>query len=223
MTYPLRINKYLRDKGFASRHEADRLVDSGLVMVNGKKAEQGMMINEKDVVTVKNTKTYQYLAYYKPRGLATQDVGEAPSVINDWKKKGIFPIGRLDKESEGLLILTNDGRLTARVLGDKEQFSKEYVVTVKEPIRKGIPDIFKKGMETQGLGKLLPAQAKILKPRVLEVILREGKRHQIRVMLSELAYTITGLKRLRIGDIHIGSLKPGQTRVLSNKEISALL
>ena len=223
MTYPLRINKYLRDKGFASRHEADRLVDSGLVMVNGKKAEQGMMINEKDVVTVKNTKTYQYLAYYKPRGLATQDVGEAPSVINDWKKKGIFPIGRLDKESEGLLILTNDGRLTARVLGDKEQFSKEYVVTVKEPIRKGIPDIFKKGMETQGLGKLLPAQAKILKPRVLEVILREGKRHQIRVMLSELAYTITGLKRVRIGDIHIGSLKPGQTRVLSNKEISALL
>jgi 23S rRNA pseudouridine2604 synthase len=193
-----------------------------MVTVNGKKAERGMMIGEADVVSVKNTKTYQYLAYYKPRGLATQDIKGAPSVINDWKKKGIFPIGRLDKESEGLLILTNDGRLTAKVLGDKEQFSKEYIVTVKEPLRKGIPDIFKKGMDTTGLGKLLPAQARILKPRVIEVILREGKRHQIRVMLSELGYTISGLKRVRIGDIHIGNLKPGQTRVLLNKEITAL-
>lgn len=218
----LRINKYLRDKGFASRHEADRLIESGQVMVNGKKAEQGMMIDEKDTVTVNNSKKYEYLAYYKPRGLATQDLGELPSVINDWKKKGIFPIGRLDKASEGLLILTNDGRLTGRILGDKEEFSKEYIVTVKETLRKTIPAIFKKGMDTVEFGKLLPADAKIISDNVLLVILREGKRHQIRIMLNSLNYTITKLKRVRVGNIHLGNMKPGQSRPLTAKEISIL-
>lgn len=220
MIYPLRINKYLRDKGFASRHEADRLVDAGLVMVNGKRAKQGMMINEKDVVSVKNNKQYQYFAYYKPRGLATQDLEGAPSVIKDWKKKGIFPIGRLDKESEGLLILTNDGRLTAKVLGDKEQFEKEYMVKVREPLRSGIPAVFAKGMETEELGKLLPAQAKIVNSHLLKVILNEGKKHQIRIMLNELQTTIKELKRVRIGNIHLGTLRPGEIRPLTNKEIS---
>lgn len=217
--YPVRINKYLRDKGFASRHEADRLIDAGMVLVNGKKPKQGMMIGEKDVVSVKNNKQYQYFAYYKPRGLATQDLEGAPSVIKDWKKKGIFPIGRLDKESEGLLILTNDGRLTAKVLGDKEQFEKEYIVKVREPLRSGIPAVFKKGMETEELGKLLPAEAKILSSNVLKVILREGKKHQIRIMLNEVQTTIKELRRVRIGNIHIGTLKPGQIRPLTNKEI----
>ena len=127
MNYPLRINKYLRDKGFASRREADKLVESGLVFVNGKRADNGAMVNEKDNVLVKRPKgqpekDYQYLAYYKPRNLPTQDLPGKKSVITEWKDKGLYPIGRLDKSSEGLLLLTNDGRFAREILSDSYSF-----------------------------------------------------------------------------------------------------
>ncbi len=213
MEYPIRINKYLRDKNLASRREADKLVENGLVFINGKRAENGMQVNKGDDVAVKGErKQYQYLAYYKPQGLATQDLAGNKSVIADWKKKGLYPIGRLDKESEGLLILTNDGRLTRKILSEDSKYEKEYIVTVNEPLRAGIVPIFKSGMQTQSLGKLLPAKAEIINRTTLRVILKEGKRHQIRIMLSELFYTVTSLKRVRIGDIRLGNLRPGQTR-----------
>jgi len=216
MEYPIRINKYLRDKGLASRREADKLVESGLVFVNGKRVDNGVMVNEKDKVSVKGkTKEYQYLAYYKPRNLPTQDLPGKQSVITEWKDKGLYPIGRLDKSSEGLLLLTNDGRFAREVLSDSKKYEKEYLVTVKEPLRPGIVKIFQAGMETQALGKLLPAKARIINNSKIQIILNEGKRHQIRIMLNELNYTISSLKRVRIGDIKIGNLKPGETRELS--------
>jgi 23S rRNA pseudouridine2604 synthase len=216
MEYPIRINKYLRDKGLASRREADRLVESGLVLVNGKKAENGIMIDEKDRVVIKKIKKeYQYLAYYKPRNLPTQDLPGKESVITLWRKEGLYPIGRLDKSSEGLLLLTNDGRFARKVLSDSVKYEKEYLVTVKEPLRPGVVKIFQSGMETQALGKLLPAKARIVNDTKLQIILNEGKRHQIRVMLNELGYTINSLKRVRIGNIKIESLKPGETRKIS--------
>lgn len=211
--YPIRINKYLRDKGLASRREADKLVESGLVFVNGKRVDNGTIVNEKDNVLIKGqNKDYKYLAYYKPRGLATQDLSGKPSVITEWKKKGLYPVGRLDKESEGLLLLTNDGRFATEILSDSSKYEKEYFVSVKEPLRAGIIRIFQSGMETQALGKLLPAKAIMAGKTKLRVVLNEGKRHQIRVMLNELNYTIVSLKRVRIGDIKIENLKPGETR-----------
>lgn len=243
MEYPIRINKYLRDSGLASRREADKLVEDGLVFINKRKAENGILVSEGDDVVVKGEKKkYQYLAYYKPQGLATQDFAGRKSVIADWKNKGLYPIGRLDKESEGLLILTNDGRFAREVLSENfpilsptkselqnrgssifppnrndlgkigTKYEKEYIVTVKEPLRAGIPAIFRSGMQTKNLGKLLPARVEIINRTTLRVILKEGKRHQIRVMLSELHCTVTSLKRIRIGDIRLGNLKPGQTR-----------
>ena len=213
MEYPIRINKYLRDKGLASRREADKLVEDGLVFINRKKAVNGMLVNESDKVEVRGKqKEYQYIAYYKPRGLATQDIKGKKSVISEWADKGLYPIGRLDKESEGLLLLTNDGRFAREVLSEKKEYEKEYIVTVKEPLRAGLPAIFKSGMKTKILGKLLPAKAEIINRTTLRVVLNEGKRHQIRIMLSELRYTITSLKRVRIGDINLGNLKPRQTR-----------
>lgn len=134
------------------------------------------------------------------------------SVISEWEEKGLYPIGRLDKESEGLLLLTNDGRFAREVLSEKKEYEKEYMVIVKEPLRAGIPAIFKSGMRTKTLGKLLPAKAEIINRTTLRVVLNEGKRHQIRIMLSELRYTITSLKRVRIGNINLGNLKPGQIR-----------
>jgi len=219
MEYPIRINKYLRDKGFASRREADKLVESGRVFVNGKRVDNGTMVNEKDKVLIKGEKKeYQYLAYYKPRNLPTQDLPGKKSVITEWKDKGLYPIGRLDKSSEGLLLLTNDGRFAREVLSGPEgypkKYEKEYLVSVKEPLRVGVVKIFKSGMEMQALGKLLPAKARIINNKKIQVILNEGKRHQVRVMFNELNYTISSLKRVRIGNIKIGNLKPGETRSL---------
>ncbi len=221
----IRINKYLQALGLASRREADKLVEGGLVFINGKRAENGMLVNEGDGVVVKGErKQCQYLAYYKPRGLATQNLASPlrprseaseKSVIAEWKKKGLYPIGRLDKESEGLMILTNDGRLAREILSGNSKYEKEYIVTVKEPLRAGIPPIFRSGMQTKSLGKLLPAKAGIINRTTLRVILNEGKKHQIRIMLNDLRYTIVSLKRVRIGDIRLGTLKPGQTRPFS--------
>ncbi len=212
----IRINKYLQALGLASRREADKLVENGLVFINGKRAKNGILVNEGDSVVVKGErKQCQYLAYYKPRGLATQDLVGKQSVIAEWKKKGLYPVGRLDKESEGLMILTNDGRLAREILSGNSKYEKEYAVIVKEPLRAGIPSIFKSGMQTKSLGKLLPAKAEIINRTTLRVILNEGKRHQIRIMLNDLRYTIVSLKRVRIGDIKLGALKPGQTRPFS--------
>ncbi|MEI7425202.1 MAG: pseudouridine synthase [Candidatus Staskawiczbacteria bacterium] len=218
MDYPIRLNKYLRDMGLASRREADKMVEAGLVLVNGKRAENGTIINEKDKVTVKGVKKdYQYLAYYKPRDLPTQDLPGKESVITEWKAKGLYPVGRLDKSSEGLLLLTNDGRFAREVLSNSNKYEKEYAVTVKEPLRAGIVPIFQSGMETEALGKLLPSESKIVNKNKILIILHEGKRHQIRIMLNELNYTTTSLTRVRIGDIKLGDLRPGETRKISVK------
>ena len=204
--------------GLASRREADKLVEGGLVLVNGKRVENGAMIKEKDNVVVKGIKKdYQYLAYYKPRDLPTQDLPGIKSVITEWNDKGLYPIGRLDKSSEGLLLLTNDGRFARKVLSDSKKYEKEYLVTVKEPLRPGVVKIFQEGMKTEIFGQLLPVRSRIINSGKIQMILHEGRRHQIRVMLNELGYTINSLKRVRIGDIKIEDLKAGETRKISVK------
>ena len=223
--------------GLASRRESDRLIENGYVLVNGKKATLGMVVNAGDAVVVNEgskKKELVYLAYYKPWGIATQGLKNQPSVITTFQPKGIFPIGRLDKESEGLLILTNDGRVTSKILsqpsvasggeamaGKDDRLEKEYIVEVREKLRGGIPAIFKKGMHTD-IGDLLPAQARLMTDYRLNIVLREGKKHQIRVMLSELGYTVTLLKRIRIGHIKMGKLEPGKSRPLTQGEVDVL-
>jgi 23S rRNA pseudouridine2604 synthase len=213
--YPIRINKYLRDSGLASRREADKLVESGFVLVNGNVVENGFMVNKGDKIVLKNkNKEYKYFAYYKPRGLSTQDLPGKKSVITEWKSRGLYPIGRLDKESEGLLILTNDGRFVREVLSRKNEYEKEYLVTTRETLRLGIVEIMGKGMITESLGKLLPVKAEIVNKKTIKMILNEGKKHQIRIMLNDFSYNIVSLKRIRIGNIKIGNLKPGEIKSL---------
>jgi len=223
MEFPIRINKYIRDKGLASRREADKLVEAGLVFINGKRAENGSIVRQDDKVTVKenknNKKELLYFAYYKPKGLPTQDASGKDSVIAQFRKPEkfekigkVYPIGRLDKESEGLLLLTNDGRFAREVLSDKDEFEKEYHVTTAEPIRHGIVEIFAQGMETDTFGPLKPVKAKLLGRSKISMILNEGKRHQIRVMLSEMNYSVTSLKRVRIGGYKLGNMKPGEIK-----------
>jgi len=220
MEFPLRINKYLRDTQATTRKKADELVSAGRVLVNGSRAVLGMQISASDKVEVRGEKprSHAYLAYYKPRGLPTQAPKGVASVITEWAGKGLFPIGRLDKESEGLLILTDDGRVANWLLGAKSGVEKEYLVKVREKLRAGVTTIFSRGMNTEPFGKLLPAEAKILAPHLLSVILHEGKKHQIRVMLAELGYTIERLKRVRVGKFQLKNLKPGETRKLDKAE-----
>jgi len=223
MIYPIRINKYLRDMRVASRKEADNLIEEELVLVNDQVVQPGYMVQEGDKVTVLDfKKEYRYLAYYKPRGLSTQDHPGKRSVITDWKKEGLYPVGRLDKDSEGLLILTNDGRITSKILSDKERYEKEYIVTTKEKIDFGIIKILESGMTTKRFGKLLPIKAEIMGDNKIKLILREGKRRQIRVMLEELSYTVESLKRVRIGDIKLDRLKPGESESIDEDKVAKI-
>jgi len=218
MEFPIRINKYLRDMNLASRREADKLVEAGLVFINGKRAENGSIVRQDDKITLKENqnakKDLLYFVYYKPKGLATQDKPKMQSVIAQWRDKKVYPIGRLDKESEGLLLLTNDGRFAREVLSDKDEFAKEYVVTTAEPIRHGIVEIFSQGMDTDTFGQLKPVKSKLLGRNRISMVLNEGKRHQIRVMMSEMNYSVTSLKRVRIGSYKLGNMKPGESKAI---------
>ncbi len=217
-TWPKRINKYLRDEGCGSRREADEFVNKGLVYVNGVVVNAGYMVREDDVVDVrKQNKNYKYFAYYKPRGLPTQDLPGKESVITKFKSKGVYPVGRLDKDSEGLLIITNDGRIAREVLSEKKKYEKEYIVKVKEKIKPKVVEIFQSGMKTKTLGNLLPVKTNIIDNNTLKMILNEGKKHQIRVMLNELSYTVISLKRTRIGDIRVKGLNPGELKTIKIK------
>jgi len=182
------------------------LVEAGLVFINGKRAESGMQVIEEDDVTVKGQrKQYHYLAYHKPSGQAMQK-------LSAWEKKGLHPAGELDKEAEGLMILTDDGRLARAVASDDAAYEKEYIVEVKEQLRVGIPDILAKGMDTEGLGKVAPVKSELINKTTLRIFLTQERHHQIRIMLSELHYTIVSLKRVRIGTLRLGDLEPGKTR-----------
>ena len=226
ITYPMRINKYLALKGFATRREADKLVELGTVYINNKKAKLGQKVYFGDAVELRRDEraAYRYVAYYKPRGNVTHSakLGEG-DVAESFKSEGLFPVGRLDKESEGLIILTNDGRVTERLLSPDRDHIKQYVVNTQERIRSGIPGILAKGMDTHLYGVLKPAKAEIIDTHVLTIDLSEGKKHQIRVMLDELHLTVKRLKRVKILNIKLGSLKPGAQREIQGEELKKFL
>lgn len=225
-SYPIRINVYLRDKGLASRREADELIKRGKVTINGKKAHVGDLVQSKDdVVELHSTaKEIRYVAYYKPIGAVshTAQYGEK-DVAALFKKQDLYPIGRLDKDSEGLMLLTNDRLSTEKIIGENNKLEKEYVVSVRETLRPGLIPIFAKGMETGNLGILKPAEAEIVDEHTVRIILHEGKKHQIRIMLAELKYTVVKLKRVRIGTIKLGKLRSGQARDIVGSELETFL
>lgn len=220
----IRLNARMRDMGLASRREADELIKEGKVLVNGKRAALGIFVTQEDEVTLRGSaKELHYVAYHKPRGLPTQGEAGEDSVVTRAITQGLFPVGRLDKDSSGLLILTNDGRATTRILGEDSGIEKEYVVGTKEPIRSGIPAILLKGMHSKSLGMLLPAKAELVNERKIRIILVEGKKHQVRVMLAELGLTVSELVRTRVGGVLLGKMRPGQSRPLTESERISLL
>ena len=172
----MRINKYLADKKISTRRGADELIKNKKVFVNGKLAELGSQVSETDKVEVRGAqqKKYQYFAYNKPIGIET-----------DSPKEGLFPMGRLDKASHGLLILTNDGRITDQLLNPKYFHEKEYKVETKEKLRSSFKTKMEAGVNIEGY-QTKPCKVKILNDFEFRVILTEGKKHQIRRMCANL-------------------------------------
>ncbi len=229
MEFPMRLNKYLAHQGVASRREADALIESGKVLVNGKKATLGTKVNEGDAVEVRGKqKTYTYLAYYKGRGIITHspDEGEtdiATRIEKDFGLSNIYPIGRLDKDSEGLIILTNDGRLTGPLLDPKSATEKEYEVSVDKPMNGWFLRHMAEGVKIERY-TTKPTQITMVGDKKLRfrIVLTEGKKHQIRRMCAALGYQVQSLKRIRVGKVELGKLKPNQYRKLTDLEVRYL-
>ncbi len=230
MTFPLRLNKYLADQKIASRREADTLIEKRQVKVNGKIAVLGQLVQQDDKVEVSGkTKDYVYLAYYKGRGIIThspnsEEVDIAARLKQDHQLTEVAPVGRLDKDSEGLLILSNDGRLTGPLLDPESGHEKEYEVTVDKNVTGMFCNLMSLGVDIEGY-KTRPATctADTKNAKRFRLILTEGKKHQIRRMCAALGYQIKALKRVRIMDIKLGNIKPNQYRKLTPTEQKTLL
>jgi 23S rRNA pseudouridine2604 synthase len=230
MSTPIRINKYLADKNIASRREADDLIKRKQVLINGNFAEIGSKVHEHDTVTlIGKTPKKRYVAYYKGRGIITHSPNEsetdiAAKIKKDYGITGLSPIGRLDKDSEGLLILTDDGRLTAPLLNSENNIEKEYAVTVDKNVKTGFQKLMELGVIIEGY-RTKPAKiiASSKNPKRFNLIITEGKKHQIRRMCAALGYQVQSLKRVRIANIEIKNLKPNQYRYIAGEELKTLL
>ncbi len=226
----MRINKYLAHQGIASRREADVLVAAGKVLINGLKARNGDQIAETDKVELLGaTKTKSYLAYYKGRGIITHSPSEkevdiAQRLLKDYGIDNVAPIGRLDKDSEGLMILSNDGRITGPLLDPDSDHEKEYEVMVDKAIGGMFIKAMTAGVDIEGY-RTKPAKLKAHKTndKKFTIILTEGKKHQIRRMCAALGYQIQALKRVRIMSIELDKLKPNQYRKISGPELKEFL
>lgn len=228
--YPMRLNKYLAHQGTASRREADTLIEQGLILVNGKKAVMGQKVERTDVVTLKgDTKEKKYLAYYKGRGIITHSPSEGEVDIvtrlkDDYGITDVSPIGRLDKDSEGLLILSNDGRITGPLLDPEAAHAKVYEVSVEKPVKGFFLQQLEHGVNIEGYTTKKATAIKHPKSQLkFTLTLTEGKKHQIRRMCAALGYQVQDLKRVRIANIELGDLKPNQYRVLKGEELETFL
>ncbi len=223
-----RLNKAISETGYCSRREADRLIEEGKVTVNGKIAGLGMQVSETDQIVVDGnpvTKDFVlvYLAFYKPVGITSTTDTNIKSNIIDFISypERIFPIGRLDKQSEGLIFMTNDGDIVNKILRSKNNHEKEYVVTVDKKISSGF-------IEKMGSGvpilDTVTKKCKVAKINdfTFSIVLTQGLNRQIRRMCAYLGYEVRTLKRIRIMNVHLGNLKPGQYRPFTKNELSEI-
>ena len=226
----MRINKYLNECGLCSRREADRLIEEGRVTVNGQKAETGMQAEESDVVCVDGEKIYLkkkkvYFKFYKPRGIVcTEDRREKDNLIDFLNYKGrITYAGRLDRDSEGLLLLTDDGDLIDRLMRSRNGHEKEYEVEVNREINDDFLDKMRRGVYLKELRvRTRPCRVKATGKQSFQIVLTQGLNRQIRRMCGECGYRVRSLKRVRIVNLLLGDLMPGERRELTAGELQTL-
>jgi len=227
--YPIRINRYLALNGYCSRREADDLIMKKMILINGKIAKLGDKVNENDLVEIpeknKDTfKEYVYLAYNKPKGIMTNEDNKVSQKIKDVANapKDVFPVGRLDKDSHGLIILTNDGRITNKLLNPKFQHQKEYLVTVNKKINNHFLKIMGQGVNLEGF-RTKECEVEQLNDYLFRIVLTEGKKHQLRRMSDNLGYATVDIQRVRIENVKLGNLGVGRIRKIEGVELENFL
>lgn len=231
----IRVNKFIGESGFCSRREADRLIADRRVNINGSLASNGSQVGPDDVVTIdgqtvglrsvpKGVQKHVYIALYKPAGITcTTEHGVKGNIVDfvDHARR-IFPIGRLDKDSEGLILLTSNGDIVNEILRAENAKEKEYLVAVNQPVT----DQFLRGM-SRGVplrGEMTkPCRTSKLNRYGFRIVLTQGLNRQIRLMAAHFGYRVKTLLRVRIVNIKLAHLKPGQWRNLTEKELRGLL
>ena len=227
-TEGIRINKYLSNVGVCSRREADRLIEARKITVDGVIADMGVKVTEENEICINGkpiTKDKQFtlIAFNKPRGVVCTTFRHDPDNIIDYLKfeKRIYPIGRLDKDSEGLILLTNQGEIVDKILRGSNMHEKEYIVKVNKKITKKF---------IEGMSEGVPILDTVTRPCVVEpindysfrIILTQGLNRQIRRMCEYFDYRVTNLKRVRIMNIQLGKLNTGTYRNVTPRELEEL-
>ncbi len=224
----VRLNKYISETGFCSRREADKLIEQGRVKIDGAKATTGMKVSKGQSVSIdgkplKVENELVYIALNKPVGITCTTESKIKGNIVDFinHEKRIFPIGRLDKDSQGLIFMTNDGDIVNKILRAGNNHEKEYIVTVNKPIT----DEFVKGM-SNGVPILGTVTKKCLVKKEsknsFRIILTQGLNRQIRRMCEYFGYEVKKLERIRIMNVSLGNLKMGSWRYLTKKELAEI-
>ena len=225
----IRVNKFLSEAGFCSSRKADELIDAGQVLINGLPIEKGTRVSEGDRVTVngqlvkKSEEQFEYLAFNKPVGIVcTTDTKREKDNIIDYLNyhKRVFPIGRLDKMSEGLILLTNDGDIVNKILRSSNNHEKEYLVTVDQSISQTFVDRMSKGVPVLDT-MTKPCKVTKVNQNTFKIVLTQGLNRQIRRMCEYFNYEVITLKRLRIMNIEL-DMPIGEIRHLRPDEIEQL-
>jgi 23S rRNA pseudouridine2604 synthase len=225
----VRLNKYIAETGVCSRREADKWIEAGRVSVRGQPATLGTQVAEGDEVCVDGSpvgrkKKPIYIALNKPVGIVCTTEPHIPDNIVDFigLEERIFPVGRLDKDSEGLILLTNNGDIVNEILRSENNHEKEYIVTVERPVTDLALSMLAGGVKIMGV-ITKPSKVSRLNPETFRIILTQGLNRQIRRMCSALGYKAQRLQRVRIMNIKLGALKAGEWRHLSAAELEGLL
>jgi 23S rRNA pseudouridine2604 synthase len=224
----LRLNKFISESGKTSRRGADKWIEEGRVTINGKVAKVGSQVEPGDVVhvngeTIRVAKNYVYIALNKPVGITSTTEKHIKGNIIDLVNHPlrIFNIGRLDKDSDGLILLTNDGDIVNEILRAENKHEKEYIVTVDKPITSEFLKNMSEGVRILDT-KTLPCKVEQLSKYVFKIILTQGLNRQIRRMCAALGFSVVRLQRIRIMNINLGNLPIGQWRDLTKKEKNQL-
>jgi 23S rRNA pseudouridine2604 synthase len=225
----VRLNKYISETGVCSRREADKWIEAGRVTLNGQRAELGHRVGAGDEVRIDGEpiglkKKLVYIALNKPIGITCTTEPDIEDNIIDFvgHPERIFPVGRLDKDSEGLILLTNDGDIVNEILRSENEHEKEYMVTVNRPVTDLSLAMLRGGIKIMG-ETTKPCRVTRVDAASFRMILTQGLNRQIRRMCSALGYRVQRLKRVRIINITLGSLRTGEWRYLSEAEVERLL
>jgi len=225
----IRINKFLTQANYCSRRQADKLIEAGRVRIDSRTAKLGDQVKQGERVLVdgKEIKLSQskiYLAFHKPvRIICTTDLQSKDNIVDYLHyPERIYPVGRLDVNSSGLILLTNDGTIVNKILKGRYKIEKEYLVTVDKSLTPDFMNGLEGGILMDGY-KTMPAKVKKLADKEFSIVLKEGKNRQIRRMCEKFGYNVLKLKRVRIGNIELGDLSVGRYRKLNNKEMERLL